>query len=434
MMYRFFRGLFVFLVLSLVAPFATVRGGVIDQVLVVIDGEPYTLSDFKTYAKRQMNRDFPAGDLNQLGKEDQEVVEQFITDKMLAAEVKQTGIKVGDDEVDNYINEVKEKNRIDEAQLKKALAAEGVAWEKYRASIRAEIEKSEIIDAQVRKRVNVTADDVQRYYNLNQKKYVSEQRVRLRHILLMVPEGADKAREKAVADKAAELRRRALAGEDFAQLAEAYSEGAGASEGGDIGWVTKGTLLKEIDQAAFGKLNVGEVSEPLRTSAGYHLIKLEAREGGKQLAFADVKDKVREEVLSKALDERFKKWLRGDLRRKHRVDVKLAGVVFRPEDTREGTMDALVASGRRTEESNWYDFLNPFKKTPTEDVDETGKPSPRAGQNVVSLLGTPLFRTESADDKDSVDEVLAPVENPKAPAEKPQESRGFWSRLNPLSK
>ncbi len=274
MMYRFFRGLFVFLVLSLVAPFAAVRGGVIDQVLVVIDGEPYTLSDFKTYAKRQMNRDFPAGDLNQLGKEDQEVVEQFITDKMLAAEVKQTGIKVGDDEVDNYINEVKEKNRIDEAQLKKALAAEGVAWEKYRASIRAEIEKSEIIDAQVRKRVNVTADDVQRYYNLNQKKYVSEQRVRLRHILLMVPEGADKAREKAVADKAAELRRRALAGEDFAQLAEAYSEGAGASEGGDIGWVTKGTLLKEIDQAAFGKLNVGEVSEPLRTSAGYHLIKL----------------------------------------------------------------------------------------------------------------------------------------------------------------
>ncbi len=97
-------------------------------------------------------------------------------------------------------------------------------------------------------------------------------------------------------------------------------------------------------------------------------------------------------------------------------------------------MDALVASGRRTEESNWYDFLNPFKKTPTEDVDETGKPSPRAGQNVVSLLGTPLFRTESADDKDSVDEVLAPVENPKAPAEKPQESRGFWSRLNPFSK
>jgi peptidyl-prolyl cis-trans isomerase SurA len=423
------------LLLALIGPFVSFsRAGVVEQVLVVIDGEPYTLSDFKIYARRQMNLDFPAGDLNDLGKEDQAVIEQFITDKMLAAEVKQAGIKIVEEDIDNYINEVKEKNRIDEPQLKKALASEGVTWEKYRASIRAEIEKSEIIDSQVRKRVNITAEDVERYYNLNQKKYVSDQRVRLRHILFTIPEGADKAKEKSVADKAAEVRRRILAGEDFAKLAQTYSEGAGAAEGGDIGWVNKGSLLKEIDQAAFGKLNVGEVSDPVRTSAGIHLIKLEAREGGKQLAFADVKDKVREEVLAKAMDERFKKWLRSDLRRKHRVDVKIAGVVFRPEDTKEGTMDALVASGRRTEESNWYDFLNPFKKTPTEDVDEKGKPSPRAGQNVVSLFGTPLFRTESADDSDTVNEVLAPIENPNAPAEKPQESRGFWSKLNPFSK
>lgn len=432
---RFSCAVFV-LLLTVFGPFAILaRAGVVEQVLVVVDGEPYTLRDFKFYAKRQMNRDFPAGDLNDLVKEDQEVVEQFITDKMLAGEVKQAGIKVSDEDIDSYINDVKEKNRIDEAQLKKALASEGVTWEKYRSTIRAEIEKSELIDAQVRKRVNVTPEDVERYYNLNQKKYVSDQKVRLRHILFAIPEGADKSKEKAAADRAAEVRRRILAGEDFAKLAEAYSEGAGAAEGGDIGWVSKGSLLKEIDQAAFGRLNVGEVSEPLRTSAGIHLIKLEAREGGKQLAFADVKDKVREEVLAKAMDERFKKWLRGDLRRKHRVDVKLAGVVFRPEDTKEGTMDALVASGRRnTEESNWYDFLNPFKKTPTEDVDERGKPSPRAGQNVVSLFGTPLFRTESADDQDTVNEVLAPIENPNAAAEKQQEQRGFWSKLNPFSK
>src|SRR5262249_3930915 len=224
------------LLLALIGPFVSfVRAGVVEQVLVVIDGEPYTLSDFKTYAKRQMNLEFPVGDLNDLGKEDQAVVEQFITDRMLAAEVKQAGIKVVEEDIDNYINEVKEKNRIDEPQLKKALASEGVTWEKYRASIRAEIEKSEIIDAQVRKRVNITADDVERYYNLNQKKFVSEQRVRLRHILFTIPEGADKAKEKSVADKAAEVRRRILAGEDFAKLAETYSEGAGASDGGDIG-------------------------------------------------------------------------------------------------------------------------------------------------------------------------------------------------------
>jgi len=115
--------------------------------------------------------------------------------------------------------------------------------------------------------------------------------------------------------------------------------------------------------------------------------------------------------------------------------VKIAGVVFRPQDTQQSTMDTLVASGtRRTTESSFWDSLNPFKKTPTEDVDETGKPSPIAGQNVISLFGTPLFRSESPDDSDQVSEVLAPVENPNAPAEQPKSSPGFWSRLNPFSK
>lgn len=407
---------------------------VIEQVIVVIDGEPHTLTDFKNYARKQMGRDFPAGDLNALGKEDQEVIEQFITDKLLAAEVKQAGIKVSDEEIDNYIAQVKEKNRINEEQLRQALAADGITWEKYRTSIRTEMEKNDILEMQVRKRVNVTSEDVERYYNLNQKKYVSEQKVRLRHILIAIPEG-DKDAEKAALQKATEIRRRIAAGEDFAKLAETYSDGAGSSEGGDIGWVSHGSLLKQIDQVAFGKLNIGEVSEPIRTSAGLHIIKLEGREGGKQLAFADVRDKVREEVINKAVEERIQKWLKGDLRRKHRVDVKLAGVVFRPEDTKEATMDTLVASGRRrNEESGFWDFLNPFKKTPTEDVDETGKPSPLAGQKVISLFGTPLFRTDSPDDADEVDEVLAPVENPQPPAEKPKESPGLWGRLNPFSK
>jgi peptidyl-prolyl cis-trans isomerase SurA len=424
-------GLFFFFLLPL---FSSARAAVVEQVLVVIDGEPHTLTDFKNYAKNQMGREFPSGDLNALGKQDQEVIEQYVTEKLLASEIKQAGIKVPDEDINNYIDQVKEKNNLNEAQLKQALAADGLSWEKYRSSIRSEMEKSELIDLQVRKRVNITSEDVEKYYSLNQKKFVSDQRVRLRHIMLAIPEG-DKAAEAAAAKKAADIRRRLAAGEDFAALAEAYSEGAGASEGGDIGWITKGSLLKEIDQVAFN-LNVGETSAPVRTSAGIHFIKLEAREGGKQLALADIRDKVRDEVMAKAMEERFQKWLKGDLRRKHRVDVKLAGVVFRPEDTKQDTMDTLVASGsRRTEDSSFWDFLNPFKKTATEDVDEAGKPSRLAGQKVISLFGTPLFRTESPDDSDQVDEILTPIENPQAPppAEK-KDSPGFWGRLNPFSK
>jgi len=128
---RFYCGLILFFLAFLLSSTVLVRADVIEQLLVVVDGEPYTLTDFKSYAKAQMGREFPAGDLNQLGKEDQEVIEQFITDKMLASEVKQAGIKVGDEDIENYITQIKDKNQINEPQLREALTAQGISWEKY---------------------------------------------------------------------------------------------------------------------------------------------------------------------------------------------------------------------------------------------------------------------------------------------------------------
>ena len=82
------------------------------------------------------------------------------------------------------------------------------------------------------------------------------------------------------AAKAKELYAKIGAGADFAKLAQEYSEGAGRAAGGDIGWVTRGTLIAGIEEVAFDKLKIGQVSEPFRTSMGIHIVKLEGRESG----------------------------------------------------------------------------------------------------------------------------------------------------------
>lgn len=392
---------------------------VVEQVIVVIDREPYTLSDLRDYAGTRMGREFPKGDLSAIEAQDREVLEQFITEKLLAEEVKRAGIGVSEQDIDQYIAQIKERSRISDEELKAALSREGVSMEKYRASIRAEIEKSEIINRQVRKRVNITPEDIERYYRLNPKKFTTEERVRLRHILLSVAPGTPPEKEKELFQKAGEIRERALSGEDFGKLARAYSEGAGAEGGGDIGWVKPGSLLKEIEEAAFRKLSVGDVSEPLQTSLGFHLIKLEEKDSGRLLPLAEVSDKIREELYVTALEERYQKWLKTDLRKNHRVDVKLPGVVFRPEDTKEGTVDTLLASSSRRsqrEERSFLSYLNPFsyivKETPIEGEDAQGQLS---GRNVVSIFGVPLFTKESADDVP--EDPLAPLPSAeKAPA------------------
>lgn len=403
-------GLFFFLLLIFSHP---VAAAVVEQLIAVINGEPYTLSNLSQYAKSKMNRDFPTGDLNQINASDREVLEQFVTDKLLEAEVREAGIGITDQEVDAYIEQVKKTNRLTDADLKTALTRDGMTLASYRASVKAEMEKSEIIDRQVRRKVNISDEDVERYYKLNAKNFRRQERARIRHILLPLAESAPPEQVERVMAQGKELYRRLATGEDFGALARQYSEGAGRNDGGDIGWIDRGTLISGIEEVAFQKLKVGQVSEPFRTSMGVHIVKLEGREEGSVLPLKEVAPRIKEELLNKALQERFARWLRTDLRRKHKVEIKLANVVFKPEDSKEGTVDALIAKSTRParrEERSILSYLNPFsyivKETPFEDED---KNSPLSGKSVVSVFGVPLFTTDAVEDAPDV--LTPPPEN-----------------------
>ncbi|TMB66593.1 MAG: hypothetical protein E6J54_22325 [Deltaproteobacteria bacterium] len=409
---------------------------VVDQLIAVVDGEPYTLTSLGQYAKTKMAREFPTGDLNQINDGDREVLEQFITDKLLESEVREAGIKVTDEDVDQYIEQIKAKNRLSDEELKTALSREGQTMASYRTQVKSELEKSEIINRRVRTRVNITNDDVERYYKLNSKSYRAPERARIRHILLAVPQNASSEQVQAAIAKAADLHKRIIAGEDFSKLAREFSDGAGRADGGDVGWFQRGTLISGIEDVAFAKLSVGQVSEPFRTSMGVHIVKLEAREGGSALPLSTVAPKIKEELYAKALEERFTKWVKTDLRRKHRVDVKLPGVVFKAEDTKEGTVDSLMAKSTRLDKKQdrgWFSFLNPFKETDTSEEDPN---SPLYGRKVVTVFGLPLGTADATDD---VPDILStPPEKSAGSGSDSGKSGGFFSSivdsLNPFKK
>ena len=413
----------------------TAPAKVIEQLIVVIDGEPYTLSNLAAYAKAKMGREFPSGDLKKINDDDREVLEQFITEKLLEAEARESGIKVTEQDVSQYIDEIKKRNRLSDDELKTVLSREGQTLESYRASVKSELEKSEILNRQVRNKVNITNDDVERYYKLNANKFRSEDRVRLRHILLALPQTATPEEVQAATEKAMDLYKRIVAGADFAELAREYSQGAGQADGGDIGWVSRGKLISGIEQVAFEKLSVGQVSTPFQTSMGVHIVKLEARESGTVLPLATVAPKIKEELQSKALEDRFVKWLKTDLRRKHRVDVKIAGVVFKPEDSKEGMVDSLMAKSTRSKkqsERTFLSYLNPLsyivKEIPMEDEDPK---SPMAGKSIVNVFGVPLFAKDTVDD---VPDVFAPAEKSSGGGSSSGQSGGFFDALNPFKR
>jgi len=396
----------------------------VEQVIVVVDGDPYTLSDLDQYAMTKTGAKLPAHEFTKVSQDAKSLVilEQFITDKLIAAEVKRLGIIVGDEQIDRFIEMIKEKNQLTDAQFTMVLHRDGMDMERYRKSIRAEIEKERLVSREVKAKVSVTPEDIKRYYQANKNKFRTKDRVRLRHILIQVPNNPTPEEEKAAVSKASEIRKLAIAGESFAQLARKYSQGAGASEGGEIGWVDRSSLISELADAAFN-MSPGDISQPISTSLGVHILKVEDRDRGSVKPLSEVEGKIKAELNAKVSEEQFLKWLKSDLRKNHHVDVKVPGVVFRAEETKEGTVNALMASesSKEPKKRSLLSKLNPFsyifKSTPAE-VEEGEFPS---DDRTVSIFGVPIFQTESAGD---LDEDFVILSEPAAPAEGTAQTQG----------
>ncbi len=126
---------------------------------------------------------------------------------------------MSEENINEYIEKVKRRTRISDAQLRAALRRDGVKIDQYRASIRSEIEKGELINRQVEKKVNIIPEDVERYYQAHKSRFMTKGKVHLRHILIQIPENATPEQEKAALSRALKIRERALQGEDFSRLA-----------------------------------------------------------------------------------------------------------------------------------------------------------------------------------------------------------------------
>ena len=384
------------LALFLLVPGAA-SANLVEKIVVVVNGAPHTFSDFRKFINENLSQSVRLDELA-AGKVPKEWLEEFITNELIQAEVRGTGIRVREEDIDSYIEAVREQNKFSPAQFAALLERQGKDMRRYRQEVRGQIERDELIRRNVRQRIHITIQDAQRYYDANPHLYRTELRLRLRHLMLSLSEGASADREQAVRGRLEALRREILDGADFAALARTHSEGAGASEGGDIGWVKAGDLPDSLAQAA-SALQKGAVSPPVYTNLGYHLVRVEDRQGGVRLGFEAVSEQVRDELYNKTLQERFAKWLKTDLRKKHRVEVKLTEYDFEAQEAERGTVGSLMATTTApAREKGFWDYLNPL--TYIYDEEPIPDPSGISDRKRIKLFGIPLFTTEAGDDED----------------------------------
>lgn len=204
----------------------------------------------------------------------------------------------------------------------------------------------------VAKKLAVNDDEIKSYYDLHPKEFITPERVRVRHILVKTPPDADeKLREEAL-KKAQEILARIKGGEPFEKVAAAESQDtASASKGGELGFLSRGTMDPAFEKAAFSQ-ELGKVSDPVLTRNGYHLIEVEEKAPQKQLELAEVKDKIRQKILEekarrsvdRVADEFYEQVYRSeDLKenaKKFGFDMKDSGVIAKGGTFPEGGSEA----------------------------------------------------------------------------------------------
>ena len=314
---------FAIVVLTVLIGVTAASGETLNRIVATIDGEPVTQFELDKFREQQRNRAATAGVTDAVDAADSKaLLDELVLEKIIQKQIKAQGLTASDAQIDSYIQNIRERNNLNDAQLRAALAQQGMTWEQYRTQVKGDIERASLINREIRAKVNVSPEEVERYYNAHIDKYGKPASVRVRLISFLFPSEATDDQKKELKEKAEEVRAEAADGKNFAELAKKHSQGPGAQDGGDIGEIARGQMIKEFEEAAFS-LKPGQVSKLIETDTGYHILKVEQTAGDSHRDLKEVQDDIREQLYKENMEERYDRWLKQDLRARHHVEIML---------------------------------------------------------------------------------------------------------------
>ncbi|HEX6739345.1 MAG TPA: peptidylprolyl isomerase [Vicinamibacteria bacterium] len=260
---------------SLTALAVLARADVIERVIVRVNGEIVTQSEFEArqVAAVQAARIGPADIERFLRENNAKILQDAVDELLLVQRAQELGYKISAAYLRDVIDNIKKDNKIEsDEELQRQLRREGMTLDDLKRNIEHSILKNQVIQRELQPKVAVSETEVRAEYEAKKgTDYTKRATVHLQEIVLKT--GPAPGDAQASRTLAGDLVKRARAGEDFAELARQHSVGATRQNGGDLGQVSQGDLSPEVDKIAFG-LAAGGVSEPLKTAEGFRILKV----------------------------------------------------------------------------------------------------------------------------------------------------------------
>jgi peptidyl-prolyl cis-trans isomerase SurA len=303
------------------------RGEIIEQVLVKVNGDILTKTDLEqrqiAALRGRMAQDIDPESLKndeQLKKALAEVTPRLLVeaiDELLLVQLgKERGYKLSDQQFTEWLNALrKEQNLLDDQKFMAALKQEGMSLDDLRKNVERQMLIQRVQQDEVGSKLSITEEEARQYYLSHRQEFTDPASVTLREILIEVPTttkegqaGVNVAKDDEAAKKAAEVRARLAAGEDFAKVAGETSAAASKANGGLIGPISVNEVSESIQQLV-QSMKPGDITQPIRTTRGYQIFKLEALKQSAVQPFENVRDLVAERVHGQRQRQEVQKFI-----------------------------------------------------------------------------------------------------------------------------
>jgi parvulin-like peptidyl-prolyl isomerase len=297
-----------------------IHAEILEQVLVKVNGEIITKTEFEARQVAELRNRPEVANTSAFSPEFQKAVAEITPDLILSAvdelllvqRGRESGYALGDAQFAQILENIKTSNNLqDEAKFQEALKQEGLTMADLRRNLERQMLVSQVQRAEILDKISITDEESRAFYDEHRHEFTAPAEVTLREILLEVKttdRGVNVAEDDAVRGQAQDLRKRLLGGEPFPRLAGEFSVAASKANGGLIGPLRSDELAQSLTDL-LAKMQVGDITEPIRTQRGYQLLKLESRTEAKLRSFEEARGDIGNRIGEQKLRGEREKYL-----------------------------------------------------------------------------------------------------------------------------
>lgn len=335
----------------------------IEQIVAKVNGDIVTLNDLtkakQLHLQEAMARGMKAPEAQAMARErEKELLRERIDELLLVQRGKDLNINV-DSEVSKYLAQMQLDNKISDPEKFQAWIREqtGTSFEDFKQEMKNNLLRQRVVGQEVYGKINVSREEVAKYYETHTSEFVREEQILLRELLIST-DGKDAAGVAAAEKKAKDIVARSRKGEKFIDLVKDNSDSTTAKQGGDIPPAKKGDILKEIEDLVWDKPK-NFVTDPIKRPNGFLILKVEDHVRAGQATMEEVENEIKEKISGPTVTVKIKDYLTG-LRKDAFLEI------------REGFVDTGAAPGKSTK---WSDpaQLKPETTTSKEVAEQTHK-------------------------------------------------------------